>query len=486
MEEKKARLLMDRSVPGRRGARLPALDVPPAELPPAQYLREEVPLPELSEPEVVRYFTRLSQKNFAVDTTFYPLGSCTMKYNPKFHDEVAGWPSFSQLHPLQPEETVQGALQVLYELQELIARITGMEAVSLAPLAGSHGELAGMLMVRAYFRDRGEGERQVVLVPDSAHGTNPASAAMAGFQVVTVPSDRNGDLDLEALREALGPHVAALMLTMPTTLGLFDPHILEITELVHRAGALVYGDGANLNALLGKVRFADLGFDLVHLNVHKTFSTPHGGGGPGAGPLAARGPLTAYLPSPVVQYEEEKGFRWSAPARTIGPLGAFHGNFGVLLRAYMYIRSLGEDGLREVSETAVLHANYLRARLREHYHLPYDRTCLHEVVFSAVRQRDRCGVRALDIAKRLMDYGFHPPIVYFPLVVEEAMMIEPTETESVETLDAFIAAMAAIAREAEERPELVRNAPYTTPVRRLDEARAARRLDLRWRPDQDS
>jgi len=472
-------LTFDMSVPGRRAVSLPPLDVPPAELPPQEFLRRELNLPELSQVEVVRYFTALSRLNYGVDTGFYPLGSCTMKHNPRLHEEMARLPGFAGLHPLQPPATVQGALALLYELQGLLAQITGMAAVSLAPAAGAQGELAGILMIRRYLADRGE-ERGKVLVPDSAHGTNPATAAMAGFQVVTVPSDRQGNTDLQALKHLLDGDVAALMLTLPNTLGLFDPQILEIAALVHERRALLYGDGANLNALLGQARFGDLGFDVVHLNLHKTFSAPHGGGGPGAGPLACTAELAPYLPAPVVARGEE-GYLLVTPERSIGRLLAFHGHFAVLLKAYAYIRSLGSEGLRQVSENAVLNANYIRARLKGAYHLPYDRPCMHEVVLSGRKQKAR-GVRTWDIAKRLIDYGFHPPTIYFPLIVDEALMIEPTETEGKESLDAFCEAMLAIAREAEEAPEVVREAPHHAPLRRLDEALAARRPILRWQP----
>jgi len=472
------RLTFDRSRPGRRGVDLPPLDVPPSEPPPPHLLRSQLRLPELSQNEVVRYFLALSRLNYSVDTGFYPLGSCTMKYNPKVNEEVARLPGFLYLHPLQDEETVQGALEVMFRLQEALCRITGMDACSLAPAAGAHGELTGMLMVKAYLRDRGQGHRNKVLVPDSAHGTNPATAAMCGFQVVTVPSDRQGNVDLAALEEALGPDVAAMMLTVPSTLGLFEPDIERIAQMVHACGALLYGDGANQNALLGRARFGDMGFDVVHLNLHKTFSTPHGGGGPGAGPVCCKAHLAPYLPPPVV--EEEGGrFRLARPPKSIGRVVGFWGHFAVLVRAYAYIRAMGDAGLRAVSLHAVVNANYVRARLKGAYHLPYDRPCLHEVVFSALRQRAK-GVKALDIAKRLIDYGFHPPTMYFPLIVPEALMIEPTETEPKENLDAFCEAMLAIAKEAEECPEVVREAPHTTPLGRLDEATAARRPVLRW------
>ncbi|MDH5201162.1 MAG: aminomethyl-transferring glycine dehydrogenase subunit GcvPB [Candidatus Bathyarchaeota archaeon] len=479
-----AALSFDLSRPGRLGCSLPPCDVPPSELPPPVCLREELALPELSQLDVVRYFTRLSQLNFGVDTAFYPLGSCTMKYNPKLHEEVAGLPGFAGPHPLQPPETVQGTLALMYELQGLLAEVTGLDAVSLAPAAGAQGELTGILMARAYQEARGDPRRRV-LVPDSAHGTNPATAAMSGYQVVSVASDGQGNTDPAALAQALEEgDVAALMLTLPSTLGLFEPNIVRIARMVHEAGALLYGDGANLNALLGQVKLGDLGFDVVHLNLHKTFGTPHGGGGPGCGPIAVRVHLAPFLPEPQVRRNGQSGrYVLARPEQSIGRLGAFHGNFGVMVRAYAYLRSMGAEGLRQVSEQAVLNANYLLARLRDAYRLAYDRRCMHEVVFSGSRQKAR-GVRTLDIAKRLIDYGFHPPTIYFPLIVDEALMIEPTESESKETLDAFCEAMLAIAREAEDDPELVRSAPHEAPLRRLDEVAAARRPVLRWRREE--
>jgi len=475
------RLLVDRSVPGRVGVSLPGLDVPRQALPDDYPLRGKLELPELSEGEVVRYFTRLSQTNFCVDTHFYPLGSCTMKYNPRLNEELASFPGFALLHPLQPQETVQGALRLMFELQELLSRITGMAATSLAPLAGAHAEMAGMLMIRAYHRERGDLARTKVAIPDTAHGTNPASATMAGFQVVSVASDPRGNVDLDRLKEVANQELAGLMLTLPSTLGLFDTDILEVCRIVHGAGGLVYGDGANMNALLGRVKLGDLGFDVAHLNLHKTFGTPHGGGGPGSGPLCAGEELAPFLPTPRVERAgEEDHFTLSTPPKSIGPVGGFHGAFCVLVKAYAYVRALGQEGLKAVSGNAVLNANYLMQRLKDVYHLPYDRRCMHEVVFSARRQ-GATGVRALDIAKRLLDYGFYAPTIYFPSVVDEALMIEPVETESKEEIDAFIEAMRAIAREASEEPEVVKSAPHATPLSRLDEATAARRPDLRWK-----
>ena len=479
------RLLMDRSVPGRVGTTLPPMDVPPQEMPPGEMLRDAVDLPEISEGELVRYFARLSQLNYSIDTNFYPLGSCTMKYNPKLHDEMAALPGFSEVHPHQPDSTVQGALKLIHDLQGYLSEITGMAGASLAPLAGAEGELAGMLMTRAYHRSRGETGRNVVLIPDSAHGTNPASAAMAGFDVVTLPSDAGGNTDLDALKASSGDDLAGIMLTLPSTLGLFDVHIQEVCDVVHRAGGIVYGDGANLNALLGRLKLGELGFDLVHANLHKTFSTPHGGGGPGAGPIIAAAELLPYLPTPVVQRHASEGdqetYAQATPPQTIGRMGAFHGNFGVLVRAYTYIRLLGNAGVSRISEDAVINANYVLARLKGDYDLPYDRICMHEVVLSARNLKRAHGVNAMDVAKRLIDYGIHPPTMYFPLIVDEALMIEPTETESLETLDYFIDVMKTIAREAREHPDLLHEAPHSTPNTRLDEARAARRPELRWK-----
>ena len=477
-----ATLTFDLSRPGRIGCALPPLDVPQAPLPNAELLREELALPELSQLDVVRYFTRLSQRNYSIDTGLYPLGSCSMKYNPRVNEDVARLPGLAQLHPMQTAEATQGALQLMYGLQRILAEITGMDEVSLAPAAGAHGELAGILIARAYLDANGGAGRRRVLVPDSAHGTNPATAAMAGFAVATVPSDADGNMELAALERELerdGDGVAALMLTLPSTLGLFEQRIVRIAELLHEHGALLYGDGANMNAMLGRVKPGDLGFDVFHLNLHKTFSTPHGGGGPGAGPIAVKEHLAPFLPTPHVR-ETDGCFSLATPERSIGRLGLFHGNFGVLVRAYAYILSLGAEGLRAISEAAVLNANYVQARLREAYRLPYDRRCMHEVIFSGSRQKAQ-GVRTLDIAKRLIDYGFHPPTVYFPLIVDEALMIEPTESESKETLDAFCDAMLAIAREAEQSPEVVRAAPQRAPLHRLDEATAARKPVLRWR-----
>ncbi len=472
--------IFDLSRAGRRCTTLPALDVPEAPLPESRFLRNGLPLPEVSELDLVRHYTLLSQKNHSIETGFYPLGSCTMKYNPKRNETVAALPGFATIHPRQPEKTVQGALELLYGLQRTLAEITGMEAVTLTPSAGAHGEFTGMMLIRAFHRAHGQGDaRRKVLVPDSAHGTNPATAAMCGYEVVSLGADADGNIDLEQLRPHLGPGLAGAMLTMPSTLGLFDPNIIEITRLVHEAGGLVYGDGANMNALLGRARPGDLGFDVIHVNLHKTFTTPHGGGGPGAGPVCVRSNLADFLPAPHVV---KAGARFSLvrPKKSIGSITSFAGNFGILVRGYAYIRSVGREGLLEVSENAVINANYILANLRDQYRPSYDRKCMHEVVFAGLRERN--GIKTLDVAKRLIDFGIHPPTIYFPLIVDEALMIEPTETESKETIDRFIFAMQQIAREAREDPGIIRSAPHVTQIGRLDEATAARKPILRWRP----
>ncbi len=476
-------LLSELSHPGTPGHTLPPLDVRDATPDfSGQLLRAALPLPELGELDVVRHFTHLAQRNFGIDTVFYPLGSCTMKYNPKVNEDVARLPGFAHVHPLQPEETVQGALQVMYEMQQLLAEITGFDAATLQPAAGAQGELAGMLMMRAYHEQRGDTRRRRVLVPDSAHGTNPASAAMCGFSPVAIPTDRNGNVDLERLEAELDDTVVGLMLTNPNTLGLFEQRLRDVTQAVHDAGGLVYGDGANLNAILGVVKPAAMGFDCLHINVHKTFSTPHGAGGPGAGPVVVNAKLEPYLPTPVVvrRADGTYAFDFDRP-RSIGRLKGFSGHFGILLRGYTYIRMQGAQGLRAAAETAVLNANYLRVLLQELYELPYARRCTHEFVLSGRRQKAH-GVRTLDIAKRLIDFHIHPPTIYFPLIVEEAIMVEPTETESRPTLDRFAAVMRRIAREAEQSPEVVLAAPHHQVVGRLDEVAAARKPILRWDP----
>jgi glycine dehydrogenase subunit 2 len=477
--------LFERSRPGRGDGKIPhppkdALD----RLPPA-VLRDTAPaLPELNEPEVVRHYVNLSQLNFAVDTGFYPLGSCTMKFNPKLNEWAARLPGFAGLHPMAPDEAAQGTLQLLWELEQALMAISGMRAVTLQPAAGAQGELTGILMIRAHHRKNGDTERSEVLVPDSSHGTNPATATMAGYRTITIPSAADGGVDVDAFRAALGPRTAAVMITNPSTLGLFEKRIGELLDAVHEAGALAYMDGANLNAILGRFKPGEAGFDVMHFNVHKTFSTPHGGGGPGAGPVGVGETLLPYLPTPRVLRDDDGTFRLERPGErpsSIGRLRSFAGNTGVLVRAYTYIRAHGGSGLREVSDDAVLAANYLMHRLAGSYDLPHGGPCKHEFVASASSIKKRTGVRTLDIAKRLIDYGFHPPTIYFPLIVDEAMLIEPTETESVETLDAFAEALIAIAAEAETDPDVVREAPHTAPVRRLDEATAARQPNLRWR-----
>ena len=483
MFEINRKLLMDRSVPDRIGTTLLRCDVPIQPLPKHEVLRKNFDFPEVSEGEIVRYFSQLSQMNFSIDHNFYPLGSCTMKYNPKLNDEISSNPGFANLHPLQPESTVQGALKLLFELQQYLTEITGMKGVSLAPMAGADGELAGMLMARAYLLDNGGENRKTVLIPDSAHGTNPASAVMAGFNVVTLPSDSDGNTDLNALKELANDELAGLMITLPSTLGLFDSNILDVIKIVRDSGGIVYGDGANLNALLGKVKLGEIGFDVMHSNLHKTFTQPHGGGGPGAGPVIVGPRLVPYLPAPIVVRDKENGsttYSFHTPSDSIGKLGAFHGNFGALVRAYAYISTLG-NSLDQVTTDAVINANYIKSQLSEVFDLPYDRTCMHEVVLSAKSLKRDYGISALDICKRLIDYGIHPPTMYFPLIVEEALMIEPTETESKETLDNFIDVMKKIASEAKEFPDLLHNAPHDTPNSRLDEARAARQPFLRWK-----
>lgn len=475
-------LMCELSVPGRVGFRFPHPDVPTTPLP-ENFTRKDLPLPELSEVDVVRYFTRLSQLNHAIDIGFYPLGSCTMKYNPKINEETARIPGLAYLHPLQPIETIQGALAIMYQLGEWLKEIGGYAGVSLQPAAGAHGELTGVLIIRAYHRSRGDLARTKILIPDSAHGTNPATSAMSGMQVVEVPSDSRGNIDLDALQAECDSTLAGLMLTNPNTLGLFDEHVEEMIRLVHQAGGLVYGDGANMNALLGITRPGDLGIDVLHYNLHKTFSTPHGGGGPGSGPIAVREPLIDFLPDPVVGIIEEGDedlppiFGFISPPKSIGRVKSFNGHFGMIVRAYTYIRMHGYKGLRAVSEHAVLNANYLLARLRLIYHVPYDRLCMHEFVLEG-RWADIPDIHALDIAKRLMDFGFHPPTNYFPLIVHEALMIEPTETESKETLDAFTDAMIRIAQEARDDPEVLKSAPHNTPYGRMDEVKAAKELVL--------
>ena len=468
---------------GRSGRHVRGGEGADALIPAAFRRTAPLPLPELTEPQVVRHYTHLAQLNYSVDAGMYPLGSCTMKYNPKVNDRVASLAGFSDIHPQQPDATVQGALRLLFELQELLAGVTGMDHVTLQPAAGAHAEFTAILMFKAYHAARGDQARRRVIVPDSAHGTNPASAAMCGFDVTTVKSDARGNVDLEALKRALGDDVVGLMLTNPNTLGLFEERVREVCAAVHASGGLVYGDGANMNALLGIARPGDLGLDCVHINVHKTFSTPHGAGGPGAGPLCVKAPLEPFLPVPRIARAAGGGFRREHAVehpRSIGRVRSFAGNFGVLVRAYTYIRTLGEEGLVETGRDAVLAANYLLALLRDTYDVAYDRTPMHEFVLTAAKQK-RAGVSALDIGKALIDEGFHPPTVYFPLIVPESMMIEPTETEPKETLDAFAAAMIRIALRVKTDPQAVHDAPRKAPLRRLDEVAAARKPVLRYR-----
>jgi glycine dehydrogenase subunit 2 len=470
------RLIYEKSRPGRRASAIPQYNALPAAEVPAELRRADPPrLPEVPEFELVRHFTELSTRNFGIDNGFYPLGSCTMKYNPRVNERLVGLPGFASLHPLQDVDGIQGALDLEWRLQEILAEVTGLHAVSLQPAAGSQGELTGLMLVRAYFDDRGESEqRRKVVIPDTAHGTNPASVTMAGYEVTPVKTDPRGNIDVDDLRTKVDEHTAALMLTNPSTLGLFDENIEEVAKIFHDAGALMYYDGANLNAVCGISRPGDMGFDIVHINLHKTFSQPHGGGGPGGGPIAVREMLEPYLPVPAIVRREDGTFDldFDRP-KSIGKVRAFTGPFGVFVRSYAYIRAYGPR-LREMSETAVLNANYVLARLKDAYELPYDRLCMHEFVLSARNLKRDYGVTALDVAKRLMDYGYHPPTIYFPLVVPEALMIEPTETETKETLDAFCDAMLAIAKEAAENPQLLKDAPHHRPVRRLDEVRAAK------------
>lgn len=478
-------LIFERGKKGRRGCSLPQWEVEevnPKGIIPSHLLRQEWEgFPQLSEVEVVRHFTRLSQWNYGVDSGLYPLGSCTMKYNPKLNEEVAKLPGFSKLHPYTPDELCQGILRVMDELETFLAEITGMDGVTLQPAAGAHGELTGLMMIRACLRDRGDRRRKKVLIPDTAHGTNCSSSTLASFQMVGIKSDERGILSAKQVEEQMNDEIAALMVTNPNTLGLFEEELGEISEIIHQRGGFVYCDGANLNALMGIVKLGDLGVDVVHLNLHKTFSTPHGGGGPGTGPVAVKKELTPYLPIPVIEREGERyRLNWDRP-KTIGKIRAFYGNVGVMLKAYAYILSMGGEGLRKVSELAVLNANYLMTKLKDYYHLPYDRPCMHECVFTD-RYQEKKHVSTLDIAKRLIDYGFHPPTIYFPLVVKGALMIEPTETESKDELDRFIETMKLIAKEAEENPDLLRQAPQRVKVRRLDEVLAARRPKLRWTP----
>lgn len=477
------KLIFEVSREGRNAYTLPECDVP--ELDAASMFGEnnlrgtETHLPEVSEVDVIRHFTLLSNKNYGVDTGFYPLGSCTMKYNPKINEDMAALPGFTGLHPYQPEETAQGALELMYDLSEMLSEITGMEKVTLQPAAGAHGELTGLMIMKAYHENRGDNKRTKIIVPDSAHGTNPASAAVAGFDIVEIKSDEKGAVDIESLKAVLNDEVAGLMLTNPSTLGLFEKNIKQIADLVHEAGGLLYYDGANTNAIMGKTRPGDMGFDVVHLNLHKTFSTPHGGGGPGSGPVGVKKELVEFLPVPVIEKQGEGYVLNFDKPLSIGKVKSFYGNFGVIVRAYAYVLTMGADGLKKASELAVLNANYMKNKLKDYYYLPIDEVCKHEFVLGGLGQGLQ-EVSTLDIAKRLLDYGYHPPTIYFPLIVDSAIMIEPTETESKETLDGFIDVMIKISKEAKENPELVKSAPHNTIVRRLDEVKAARNPVLKW------
>jgi len=470
-------LIFEKSVKGRIGAELPDLDVPKKDsLIPTEFLRNELNLPEVDEVTIIRHYTALSRRNFGVDNGFYPLGSCTMKYNPKVNEDIARLEGFALLHPYSPHN--QGALQLMYELNEMLCEITGMNKFTLQPAAGAHGELTGLMIIKKYFEDKKE-KRNVIITPDSSHGTNPASSTMCGFTTITVHSNEKGQVNIEELKKELTKDIAAIMLTIPNTLGIFEEQILEITKLCHDNGSLVYMDGANMNALVGIAKPGDMGVDVLHLNLHKTFSTPHGCGGPGSGPVGVKGFLKDYLPLPEME-KTDKGYKLDYKnKKSIGKVRAFYGNFGVLVKAYSYIKSIGADGLRQVAENAVLNANYIKEKLKRYYKLPYDRLCKHEFVLSDEGMPN--GVTTTDIAKRLLDYGFHPPTIYFPLIVHGAIMIEPNETESLETLNEFADTMIKIREEAEKQPDLVKNAPSTTPVKRLDAVKAAREPNLRYK-----
>jgi len=481
--------IFQKSRPGRTGVALPACDVPEldiASILPGVPLRTSLPLPELTEGDVMRHFLRISQKNYCVDKGFYPLGSCTMKYNPKVNDQAVGMPGFARVHPFQPQDTAQGAIAVVYEMQEMLKAILGMDAVSVQPAAGAHGELLGLMLIRAYHNHRGDSARDRVLVPTAAHGTNPASAARCGYKTVPVETDERGLTDMSDLAAKIaehGPHLAGMMLTNPNTVGLFEEDIVEICKMVHDAGGLMYCDGANMNALVGTARPGDMGFDVMHVNLHKTFSVPHGGGGPGSGPVGVRACLEPFLPVPVAVRDANGSYALLGEEQrplTIGKVGPYAGAFLAVVRAWAYIRHYGREHVADISRDAVLNANYLRVRLGKTIDVAYDRTCMHEAVFSLKELKARTGIKALEVAKRIIDHGFHPPTMYFPLIVPECLMIEPTETESMETMDTFIAAMEAIVAECETDPETVRNAPHTAPVGRIDEATAARQLDLSW------
>jgi glycine dehydrogenase subunit 2 len=477
------KLIFECSSAGRKAYSLPPADVPSSELPLSLIRSEHAELPEVSEVDVIRHYTNLSQKNYAVDLGIYPLGSCTMKYNPKINEEAARLPGFSEIHPCQPAETVQGALQLMAELEEMLCEITGMSAFTMQPSAGAQGETLGLMIIKAYHRQRGEEKRRKIIIPDSAHGTNPATAGMLGMEVVEVKSDSDGGVDLDDLRKVLSDEIAGLMLTNPSTLGLFETNIVEIADMVHEAGGLLYYDGANANAIMGITRPGDMGFDVLHLNLHKTFSTPHGGGGPGAGPVGVAPHLVDFLPVPVIiKKQGNYELDYDRPL-SVGKVKSFYGNFGVLVRAYTYIKTMGAQGLKRVSEMAVLNANYMKEELKEFYELPFSQTCMHEFVLSHLKNNPY-GITTKQIAKRLLDFGMHPPTIYFPLIVQEALMIEPTETESLESINEYISALITIAQEAITNPEIIKTAPHTTPVKLLDEVQAARNPIVKWQKEE--
>lgn len=472
-------LIFEISKPGRKGYSLPACDVPEMDLPSIHKRKTPAELPEVSEPQLIRHFVNLSVLNHHVDKNFYPLGSCTMKYNPKINEELVGLDGFTNIHPLQPEKTTQGALKLMYELGEYLKKIVNLDAITLQPAAGAQGEFTAISMFKAYFNKKSE-NRKYILVPDSAHGTNPASVNFSGFKPTTLPSNDEGLVDINKLKELMTDEVAGLMLTNPNTLGLFEKNVKQITKIIHQKGGLVYLDGANLNALLGITRPGDLGFDAVHFNLHKTFSTPHGGGGPGSGPVAVRKLLESYLPIPTISKDNNTYYLNYDIPNTIGKVQSFYGNFLIIVRAYTFLRIIGEQGLQEISKSAILNANYIIQSLKNDYHLPYSGFCMHEGVLSGKKLKER-GVKTLDIAKRLLDFGFHAPTIYFPLIVSEALMIEPTDSESKETLDQFIIIMKKIRKEADKNPDILKSAPHTTPVRRLDEVKAIKELKTRWK-----
>lgn len=487
--KKYEKLIIEHSAPGKTGYNFPKSEIPevdPAEALSSKYFREdEIEFPQVSEVEVVRHFTKLSQKNYGVDAGFYPLGSCTMKYNPKINEDMASLPGFTDIHPYQPENSIQGALELLYDFDKLFCELTGMKKCSVQPAAGAHGELAGLMIIKKYHELNGDENRKKIIVPDTSHGTNPASAAESGFDIISIDSAPDGTVDIGALKEVLDENTAGLMLTNPNTLGLFEKNILEISHLVHDAGGLLYYDGANMNAIMGITRPGDMGFDVVHLNLHKTLSTPHGGGGPGAGPIGVSERLVEFLPVPTVEKKDSKYYFDYERPKSIGKIRSFYSSFSVVIKAYSYMLTMGAEGLKKASETAVLNANYLKEKLKDYYNLTHDTTCMHEFVFAGLKDSGDEDIGAIDIAKRLIDLGFHPPTVYFPITVENALMIEPTETESKETLDDYIEAMIQIANEAKSSPRVLKESPVTTPVRRVDELNALKNPVLKWQDSQE-